>query len=430
MRCFSGRMTLMVVGRWLGVVPPVAGSGPGARMLAASAAWDRALTGAAVDECVALARAALDDGVLIRADPWFMSIVAAGVLVLADDPTAPDVWKQMLADGHRNGSQLTISGVRLWQGWNFLEWGALDDAEQALGQYALDTVRRGGQNENGMAYWAGFNARLLVDRGDLAGARSALGRADRAVAGSDGHLLLRRAEVEVLLGEGAWDRALEAAVRLDGARRRVVNPAWVPVFGLRARALAGLGRFSEAEAAASAGVDAARRWGAASTVGAALRALGGVLDAAGSDSCVPMFEEAVSVLSDSPARLELARAEFGLGGALRRRGQVVAARPHLALAVELATGCGAHGLAGLAVAELRVAGGRPRQRAVSGIDALTPSERRAVELAAAGRTNRGIAQELYVTPKTVEVHLSSAYRKLGITSRGELAAIWPPDPAM
>jgi DNA-binding CsgD family transcriptional regulator len=81
-------------------------------------------------------------------------------------------------------------------------------------------------------------------------------------------------------------------------------------------------------------------------------------------------------------------------------------------------------VAGPAAAELRVAGGRPRHRALTGIEALTPSERRAVELAAAGRTNKAIAQELFVTPKTVEVHLSSAYRKLGVTSRGELAALW------
>ena len=53
---------------------------------------------------------------------------------------------------------------------------------------------------------------------------------------------------------------------------------------------------------------------------------------------------------------------------------------------------------------------------------LTPSERRVADLAVAGRSNREIAQELYVTPKTVEVHLSNAYRKLGIRSRRELGA--------
>ncbi|MET0965006.1 MAG: AAA family ATPase, partial [Nakamurella sp.] len=219
-------------GRRLATVRPVGpGSGAGARMLAASAAWDRALTGGTAAECVELANAALADGVLIQADPWFMSIVAAGVLVLADDPSALSVWQQMLADGQRNGSQLTISGMRLWQGWNFLEWGALHDAEHSLGQYAVETARRGGQGESGIAYWAGFNARLLIDQGDLVAARTALDGADRAVPGSDGDLLLRRAEAEVLLGEGQWQRALDAADRLDELRRRIVNPAWVPSSG-------------------------------------------------------------------------------------------------------------------------------------------------------------------------------------------------------
>jgi DNA-binding CsgD family transcriptional regulator len=64
---------------------------------------------------------------------------------------------------------------------------------------------------------------------------------------------------------------------------------------------------------------------------------------------------------------------------------------------------------------------RPRREALSGVDSLTPSERRVADLAAAGRTNRDVAQALFVTPKTVEVHLSNAYRKLGIRSRRELA---------
>ena len=408
--------------------PPDPGSGPGARMLAAGAAWDRALTGGTAVECVELALAALADGVLIRADPWFMSIVAAGVLVLADEPSALDVWQQMLADGHRNGSALTINGVRLWQGWNLLEWGALDDADLALGLYSADTIRRKGERENGMAYFSGFHVRLLVERGDLAGAREALDRAGRVAPGSDGDLLLRRAETEVLLGETQWQRAFDAATRLQDSGQRVVNPAWMPSAALRSRALVGLGRYDEALEVAGDGLTAARHWGAGSTVGSALRVLAAALDAAGAASCIDTFEEAVAVLDSSPARLEAARAEFGLGAALRRRGQVTAARVHLAGAGEKATRCGANGLAELAASELQVAGGRPRRRAVSGTDSLTPSERRVVELAAAGRTNRAIAQELFVTPKTIEVHLSSAYRKLGITSRSGLVGVWPPDP--
>jgi DNA-binding CsgD family transcriptional regulator len=58
--------------------------------------------------------------------------------------------------------------------------------------------------------------------------------------------------------------------------------------------------------------------------------------------------------------------------------------------------------------------------ALSGADALTPSERRVAELAASGLTNRRIAQELFVTTATVETHLRHAFRKLDVRSRGEL----------
>ena len=65
-------------------------------------------------------------------------------------------------------------------------------------------------------------------------------------------------------------------------------------------------------------------------------------------------------------------------------------------------------------------GARPRTTARSGVGALTPSERRVAAMAAEGMSNRDIAEALYVTPKTVEIHLSSAYRKLGVRSRREL----------
>ena len=70
-----------------------------------------------------------------------------------------------------------------------------------------------------------------------------------------------------------------------------------------------------------------------------------------------------------------------------------------------------------ALRDRRAAAARRRQRP----GPLTASERRVADLAAGGETNRDIAQALFVTPKTVEVHLSNAYRKLGIRSRRELA---------
>jgi DNA-binding NarL/FixJ family response regulator len=71
--------------------------------------------------------------------------------------------------------------------------------------------------------------------------------------------------------------------------------------------------------------------------------------------------------------------------------------------------------------ELYATGARPRTTALAGVESLTARELRVATLAADGQTNREIAQALFVTPKTVEVHLSSAYRKLDIRSRRELA---------
>ena len=66
---------------------------------------------------------------------------------------------------------------------------------------------------------------------------------------------------------------------------------------------------------------------------------------------------------------------------------------------------------------------RPRRVMLSGLDALTPSERRVAELAARGLTTRQVAEALFVTPKTVEFHLRHTYQKLDINSRDQLAAM-------
>jgi DNA-binding CsgD family transcriptional regulator len=107
---------------------------------------------------------------------------------------------------------------------------------------------------------------------------------------------------------------------------------------------------------------------------------------------------------------------------MRRANQRSRAREQLRQAVELATICGATALAARAERELLATGARPRRVALSGVDSLTPSERRVAELAAQGPTNREIAQALFVTQRTVEVHLTSIYRKLAINSRSQIAA--------
>ncbi|MCW2993845.1 MAG: transcriptional regulator, LuxR family, partial [Conexibacter sp.] len=85
---------------------------------------------------------------------------------------------------------------------------------------------------------------------------------------------------------------------------------------------------------------------------------------------------------------------------------------------ELGYQCGADHLVEHARDELRAAGGRPRRIARTGTDALTASELRVARLAVSGRTNVEIAQELYVSVKTIETHLSHAYAKLGLSGQG------------
>jgi DNA-binding CsgD family transcriptional regulator len=111
-----------------------------------------------------------------------------------------------------------------------------------------------------------------------------------------------------------------------------------------------------------------------------------------------------------------------LGAALRRSNYRVAAREHLYAGLDLADRCGAERLAARAEDELRASGARPRRRAVSGPNAMTASEGRVARMAARGMSNRDIAQALFVTAKTVENQLGSAYRKLGIRSRDELGS--------
>jgi DNA-binding CsgD family transcriptional regulator len=71
---------------------------------------------------------------------------------------------------------------------------------------------------------------------------------------------------------------------------------------------------------------------------------------------------------------------------------------------------------------LLACGARPRRLLRTGVDALTPSELRVAQLAAAGHSNREIAQALFVSRKTVETHLGGIYRKLGVNAREHLAA--------
>jgi DNA-binding NarL/FixJ family response regulator len=134
-----------------------------------------------------------------------------------------------------------------------------------------------------------------------------------------------------------------------------------------------------------------------------------------------VLQQAVVVLEQSPRRLEHLRALVDLGSTLRRGRERAAAREPLRAALADARRRGALALAQRAADELEATGESVRTPLLSGVESLTPSERRIAAGAAEGKSNREIAQALFVSVKTVETHLSAVYRKLDIAGRAELA---------
>jgi DNA-binding CsgD family transcriptional regulator len=175
------------------------------------------------------------------------------------------------------------------------------------------------------------------------------------------------------------------------------------------------GQRERAAAVAAEGLEAAERWGAPGTIAPFLRVLG----LARRDE--RQLRAAAALSESGPFRPEAARCLLALGAHLRRRGQRAEAREPLRRALDLARQIGARPLQSQAEAELRACGARPRSLSYTGVDSLTPSERRVSELVAAGRSNPEVARTLFVSRATVETHLRSVFRKLGVTSRDELA---------
>jgi DNA-binding CsgD family transcriptional regulator len=285
---------------------------------------------------------------------------------------------------------------------------------------ARTASRFSGGRFTGDAYWLAIIARVLVARGDLDAADAELESAWSAAeppAGLPGAVLLS-ARGELHLARGRYHEALDD---FTGAARRVT---WLPHMNQElvtsrigpARALAALGDRAEATRIADEAVDHARAAGGARGIGLALAVRGQVGGTAG----IPLLAEAVEVLSATNAREQHARALVDLGAALRRANCRRDAREPLRQGLDLAHRCGATALEARARTELAASGARPRSAVLTGVDSLTPSELRIARLAADGLTNREIAQQLFVTTKTVETHLRHAYRKLDVDRRQRL----------
>jgi DNA-binding CsgD family transcriptional regulator len=389
------------------------------KLLLSLLALHDAVSGSPAGSVVPLAWRALAEGTLIRADVSGAVFPLCTALAMADRDEVLLVFEDVFAEAHRRGSTFAFAAVKVFRAQTLLWRGDLGEAEEDSRE-ALAAARTWGASARLAGHAAAFLADALMEQGRFEDAAAALAGATPP---QESVRMLYLADSSARLRILRGDIAGGAAEMLDAGRRfesvGMRNPALVAWRSTAAAALVQLGERDDARHLAAAELDLARAWGAPRALGAALRVAGMV---EGGKRGLALLGEAVEVLVDSPAKLEHAKARTELGAALRRAGHQVQAREQLRRAVELARLCGATRLAERAGTELLAAGARPRRTALSGVESLTPSEGRVAELAAQGQTNREVAQALFVTQRTVEVHLTSVFRKLGISSRSKLPA--------
>ncbi|MCO6006908.1 AAA family ATPase [Actinoallomurus purpureus] len=372
-----------------------------------------ALSGAAAREVVEHAVA-----VVAESNGSLAGLLVHALLIVDEVPTAEKIADEALAAARRQGSVIAYANASFHRALCRYARGALADARADLEQ--LRTVETTGGH--GAAGWVGtLLAHLGLETGDLKAARAGLRLARRAPEDSMEGALALGASARLLLADGHADAATSAALRAGSSlaeRFDVDHPGLLAWRSLAAVAAHTAGRYEHARRLAAEEIGRAETLGLTRPLGVALHAAGLVAPAS---SAIPLLRRAAETLAGSPAVTEHARALISLGGALRHAGHLNEARNSLRRGLALADQIGAGPLADRALEELLGCGARPRRAAITGQAALTPAERRVADLAAAGHTNRQIAQALFVTAKTVETHLTHVYRKLQITDRTSLA---------
>jgi DNA-binding CsgD family transcriptional regulator len=369
---------------------------------------------------VELARRSLASGNLMASSPIaflhaVVTLFRSGVL----DEVVP-AFNQAIAQARRRGEIFNVAFLLVWRGACQTDRGDLRAAVADLREAIELSVAHGG-----LLHWSyniGYLAEALLEQGEADEATRVIDRGGfpEQLPLDQVHLVwfrLHRARLRI--ETGSPERGVEELLQVGETVRLLPfdNPGAVPWRSWAAEGLRLLDRNDEARVLASEELALTRRWGDPHAIGASLRVLGLV---EGGKAGIDLLQEAVETLAGSEARLKYARALVDLGAALRRENRRTEARERLREGVDLALRSGAFGLAGRANDEIAATGARPRKVLQTGLDALTTSERRVGQLAAEGMSNKEIAQTLFVTIKTVEVHLSHAYRKLEISSRAQL----------
>jgi DNA-binding CsgD family transcriptional regulator/tetratricopeptide (TPR) repeat protein len=352
------------------------------------------------------------------------AISGAVTLVLADCPAEAI---QML-DGMSGRAVREVTPV-----WSVREWMVRSEACRCGGNLptAYDWVRSAfdrvqqKRDEPDLPVCAALLTGLLLARGELDEAEALLRSCSSASSSSRsgwGWAMMLASWGGLWAARGQPRAALAAFLAAGDHAKEwpFTNPSMLPWRSAAALVHVELGNLATAGDLAEEQLELARRWGSPRPLGTALRALAAV---SGGNKVVELLGEAVGVLTGTPARLELAMVLIDLGVTLRAQEKKETARELLRHAMDLAQLCGATAVADRAYVELVATGGRPRRVRQSGPAALTQTERQVACLAAQGRSNREIAQSLFVTQRAVERMLTGAYRKLGVAGRCQLAEV-------
>jgi DNA-binding CsgD family transcriptional regulator len=387
----------------------------------ATAAYGTLIDNAPVGEAVALARRAVAEGGSSQrpTDPPWLVYVVITLMYAGEHAEAIGLLDGAIAEAQRAGDGVTFGAYTSTRALAHLRRGDLLAAEADGRATATATDPPVPDFYRVLGAAAAVEALAERDRTDEA---DALLEVVSAVIDEPNSVvtLLVGARARLRVAQGRLDEAAED-FREAGALMAATSelcPSHVPWRGELAAVLLAQGQTAEARLLAHEELELARACGAPRVLGVALRAAG---NAEGGEAGIALLREAADVLEHADSAVAHAKALADLGAALRRANRRTEAREPLRRALAVAQEAGAERVAAQAATELRATGARPRHTVVTGVAALTASERRVAEQAARGLTNREIAQALFVTARTVEGHLTNVFRKLDVGSREELA---------
>lgn len=394
------------------------GDGWAAHALAAMLAAAAALRGEGAHEVLPLVDRALEGGRLLgerRAGAWATGQLLSALMMVEAYDRAEAAVDLVAEASRREGALLGTVTARIGRGWCHARRGDLPAAEVELTTVLDMAADAGMPMVDVSAFYFVQDAILERPSLDPTATRVEATELDPVFERTWTGGMLREVRGRLRLARRDLDGGI-ADLRVVGrvATALRFGPGLSSWRSCLALALGPNDR-DEASALVAEELDLARAAGLRRASGTALHAAG-ILE--GGEPGIERLRESVSVLEATQAPLEHARSLVELGSALRRAGRRGEARAPLEAGVELARRCGAERLLARAQEERRAAGGRPRRAARTGRDALTASEQRVAQLAAGGATNTEIAQELYVSLKTIETHLSHAYGKLGLSGQG------------